>query len=75
MSLEQHSPTRQGGRTHLTRNELAARWGLTPVTITRNYPKLGLKPIRLCGRVLFPLQQVEAVERRMMMMLEEAPQK
>ena len=66
MSLE-HSPTRQGGRPHLTRSELADRWNLTSVSITRNYQRLGLKPIRLCGRLLFPLGQVEAVERRQML--------
>ena len=66
MSLE-HSPARQGGRPHLTRDELAARWDLTPVTITRNYQRLGLKPIRVCGRLLFPMPQVEALERRAML--------
>ena len=72
MSLE-YSPTRQGGRPHLTRDELATRWNLTPVTITRNYQKLGLRPIRLCGRLLFPMPQVEAIERQTM--LKEVPQK
>ena len=40
----------------------------------RNYAKLGLKPIRVCGRLLFPMPQVEALERQTMT-LKEVPQK
>lgn len=64
MSLE-HSPARQGHlhqRPHLFTEELAERWGVNTTTISRNYRKLGLTPIRLGKRLLFKLEQVEAVE-------------
>lgn len=59
-------PARQGGRPHLTRSELAHRLDLTGVTVSRNYARWGLRPIRLAGRLLFPVEQVEALERRAM---------
>jgi hypothetical protein len=78
MSLE-HSPDRQA-RTrlaasgalsshphpHLTRAELAERWRVDAQCITRNWRKLGLRPIKVVGKLLFPLDQIEAVERRRM---------
>jgi len=66
MSLE-HSPARQGHfhqRPHLFTEELAERWGVNTTTISRNYRKLGLKPIKLGKRLLWPLDQVEGIESR-----------
>jgi len=51
---------------HLTSKELAARWRCTVFTISGKYRKLGLRPIRLGKRLLFPLDRIEAVERRLM---------
>src|SRR5262245_48891755 len=48
---------------HLTSQELAARWRCTPFTISSNYRKWGLRPARIGKRLLFPIDQVEAVER------------
>jgi hypothetical protein len=75
MSLE-HSPRQNGRpdiRPHLTRSELALRLNMTPVSVTRNYARWGLRPIKLGGRLLFPFEQVEALERRAM--LEDLSQK
>jgi hypothetical protein len=51
---------------HLTRQELAARWRMSAFTLSDIYRKLGLNPIRIGKRVLFPLAQVEEVERQRM---------
>lgn len=51
---------------HLTTVELAGRWRCTRETISRQYRRWGLRPIRIAGALLFPLDQVEAVERRLM---------
>ena len=51
---------------HLTTDELAARWRCTVFTISAKYRGLGLRPIRVGKRLLFPLVQVEEVERRSM---------
>ena len=51
---------------HLTTEELAARWRCTIFTISAKYRSLGLRPIRIGKRLLFPLAQVEEAERRSM---------
>ncbi|QIG50387.1 hypothetical protein G5V57_23240 [Nordella sp. HKS 07] len=51
---------------HLTTNELAARWRCTVFTISAKYRSLGLRPIRVGKRLLFPIVQIEAAERRSM---------
>jgi hypothetical protein len=76
VSLE-HSPARQTGagraraqretfHPHLTTEELAARWRCTIFTISAKYRGLGLRPIRVGKRLLFPMEQVEAAEQRSM---------
>ncbi len=72
MSLE-HSPARGQKRaapspfayTLLTRDELAERLHVTSVTVTRRYRRWGLRPLRIAGRVLFPSNQIEAFEKRL----------
>ena len=51
---------------HLTTEELAARWRLNRFTISHNYSKYGLRPMRIGKRLLFPIEQIEEVERRAM---------
>jgi hypothetical protein len=51
---------------HLTTAELAARWRCTVFMISNKYRKLGLKPIRVGKRLLWPIEQVERVERESM---------
>jgi hypothetical protein len=51
---------------HLTTQELAARWRCTVFTLSNNYQKWGLRPARIGKRLLFPIDQVEAVEERSM---------
>ncbi len=71
MSIE-HSPARQrkdGSPSVfpyelLTRDQLAERLHVTPITVTRNYRAWGLRPARVAGRTLFPSNQIEAFERR-----------
>jgi len=71
MSLE-HSPARQRKSAPgsnaleplLTRDELAARWHVQPLHVTRNYRRLGLRPVRVGKRVLFPASQILEAERR-----------
>jgi hypothetical protein len=65
MSLE-HSPERDGhaGRPHLTRDELADRWCVKPQWVTKNYARIGLRPMRAGKRLLFSLAQIEAHEAR-----------
>ena len=45
-----------------TREELAERWRTTPVTISRKYKKLGLRPMRASGRLLFFGSNIAEVE-------------
>ena len=74
MSIE-HSPARQkkSGIATLeptspaleplyTREELAARWRVQPQHITRHYKKMGLKPVEVSKRKLFPESQILKVE-------------
>ncbi len=51
---------------HLTTGELAARWRCTVFTISAKYRSLGLRPIRVGKRLLFPIAQIEEVEARSM---------
>ena len=51
------------GHPHLTTQELASRWRCTVFTISNKYRKLGLRPLRIGKRLLFPIEQVQAVER------------
>jgi hypothetical protein len=56
----------QHGYPHLTCRELAGRWRVTTYTLSANYRKWGLNPIRIGKRLLFPIDQIEAAERRTM---------
>lgn len=56
----------QHGYPHLTTDELASRWRCRRETISRQYRKWGLRPIRIAGALLYPIDQIEAVERRLM---------
>lgn len=58
---------------HLTTQELAARWRMTVFTLSGSYRKLGLLPIRVGKRLLFPLDQIEDVEQRSMIGGTETP--
>ena len=49
---------------HLTMDELARRWRRKRKTIERHYSQWGLRPLRLGGRLLFPMSQVTEVEQR-----------
>ena len=49
----------------LGREELGARLHVSALTITRRWKKWGLKPVRISGRILFPSDQVAALERRL----------
>lgn len=51
---------------HLTTEDLAARWYVTRFTISKKYRLLGIRPITVGKRLLFPLAEVEAAERRSM---------
>jgi hypothetical protein len=51
---------------HLTTEDLAARWRCTRFTISKKYRLLGLRPITIGKRLLFPVAQVEEAERRSM---------
>jgi hypothetical protein len=51
---------------HLNTEDLAARWHCTKFTISKKYRLLGLRPITVSKRLLFPLDQVEQAERRSM---------
>ena len=51
---------------HLTTAELAARLRCTRETVSRSYRRWGLTPIRIAGSLLWPLTQVEDLERRAM---------
>ena len=53
-----------GAVTHLTMDELARRWRRKRKTVERHYARWGLRPLRLGGRLLFPIVQVLEVERR-----------
>jgi len=68
MSLE-HSPARQRTgalRALLTREEVAARYRATPAWVTRNYRRLGWKPVRYGKRILFPEDQLAESDRKML---------
>ena len=47
-----------------TREEIAARYRVTPTWVTRNWGKLGLRPMRVGKRQLTPESQLEAADRR-----------
>jgi hypothetical protein len=49
---------------HLTTEELAARWRVNRFTVSHNYAKYGLRPLRVGKRLLFPIAQIEEVEQR-----------
>lgn len=49
----------------LTRDQVAQRLHVTPVTITRSYARWGLRPVRIGGRILFPSTQLVELERRL----------
>lgn len=49
---------------YLTREELAKRWRTTPVSISRIYRKLGLRPLTVQSKLLFSVQQVAEVEQQ-----------
>jgi len=49
----------------LTTKELAARWHCTGWTVSTRYRALGLKPLKFGKSLLFPLNQVEEVERHL----------
>ena len=49
----------------LTRADIAERFHLTEITVTRCYARWGLRPMRISGRVLFPSTQVDELERRL----------
>ncbi|MCA3562348.1 MAG: hypothetical protein IOC82_15090 [Aestuariivirga sp.] len=51
---------------HLTVEDLAARWHCTRFTISKKYRALGLRPITVGKRLLFPISQIEEAERRSM---------
>jgi hypothetical protein len=50
----------------LTRDELAERWHVTAQHLGKNAAKLGLRPLRVGKRCLFPISQVIEAERRQM---------
>jgi hypothetical protein len=52
--------------THLTMVELAARLRRERKTVERHYQAWGLRPLRLGGRLLFPISQVLEFEERAM---------
>ena len=51
---------------HLTTLELAARWRTTIFTVSKMHKNWGLSPIKIGRRKLYPIEQVEAVERKSM---------
>lgn len=53
---DRHSP-------HLTMRELARRWHQHPVNISKTWKQLGLRPIKIGRRLLFPIEQIEEYER------------
>jgi hypothetical protein len=80
MSSLEHSPARQrngpasagGGLERLwTREEIAARYRVTPTWVTRNWHKLGLRPMRVGKRQLTPESQLAAADRRALRISEE----
>jgi hypothetical protein len=48
----------------LTAQQVAERFKCTAKTVKRNYKRWGLRPIMITGRQLFPLDQIEDLERR-----------
>lgn len=61
---EKPEPVPMGARQFLTRDELAARWRVHRKTVSRRYKRLGLRPIRVVGRMLFALEEIEEAERQ-----------
>jgi len=51
---------------HITTEELAARWRVSRFSISSRYLSWGLRPIRIGRRLLWPIDQIEACERRFM---------
>jgi hypothetical protein len=51
---------------NLTTDELAARWHMCRFTISTKYRHIGLTPVRVGRRLLFPIAQIEGIERRSM---------
>ena len=51
---------------HLTTIELANRWRCRRETISRRWRKWGFRPIGVAGCLLFPIEQIEAIERKRM---------
>ena len=47
-----------------TRDEVAERYHVNPRWVTVNYRKLGLKPMRVGKRILFPASQLIEADRR-----------
>jgi hypothetical protein len=50
--------------TYLTRAELAKRWRIAPISITRNWRRLGLMPLCVGTRLLFSRVQIADIERK-----------
>ena len=65
MSSTEATHHHQHSYPHLTTVELAGRWRCSRETITRRYRQWGLRPISIAGALLFPIDQIEAVERRL----------
>ena len=51
---------------HLTSVELAARWRTTVFTVSKRHQQWGLRPIKIGRRKLYPIDQIEAAEKRFM---------
>jgi hypothetical protein len=58
-------PVFQGASQNLIVPDLAERWQCSEDTILSNYRKWGLRPMRFGRRLLFPIEQIVALERRM----------
>jgi len=58
-------PVFSGSSQNLIVPELAARWQCSEDTVLANYKRWGLRPMRFGKRLIFPMPQVEAVERQM----------
>lgn len=58
-------PVFKGSSQNLTVPDLAERWQCAEDTVRANWRRWGLKPMRFGKRMLFPIEQVEEVERRM----------
>ena len=56
----------------LRRDEVAERLRTTAITVTRNYRKWGLRPIRIAGHILFKSDEILALEAKLQESGEEA---